>query len=389
MKTLSLFLMACALSTSLVHAKITLAMGTLHGCYISSQNKLFCFGTGGEGQLGNGKNDKSDKPVEVTAVGEVVSVDMHGSVIGDNNTCAATKAGKVYCWGSNTYGILGQDDYDMPSSNKPILIADVDGAKSVVVGYGHACALLNGNKVKCWGANGYGQLGTAEGSKSMKALEIAGLPANISKIYAGHSHNCVIADSKFYCWGANNLGQMGQGTMSDENTIKPVLVNIPKKVLNADLFADVSCVGTENGAYCWGATENLPDVLGQGTEYKKMVPEDEQYKARIFKPVQVRDLAGKVDDIVVRRADACALVAGKVHCWGANTSPNSNSSDEGVTKCLPQTVSVIPGLTGVSLSSDNYDLCAVQANDKINCWSYVMMCNAKTLKKTVTVKNFL
>lgn len=369
-------------------AKTSLSMGTMHGCLINSQNKLYCFGTGGEGQIGDGKKTKSDTPVEITTVGEVISVDMHGSLVGDNNTCAVTKAGKVFCWGSNTYGILGTDPDEVDMAAKPVEIPHIAGAKSVAVGYGHACALLTGNKVKCWGANGYGQLASDVGVKSIIPLEIAGLPANILKIYAGYAHNCVIADGKLYCWGANNLGQMGQGAMADENQIKPVLVSIPSKVLVADMYGDTSCVGTEDGAYCWGATDNLPDVLGQGHEFSKVVPEDEKYRARIFKPVRVRDLKGKVDDIVVRRSEACALIGGKVYCWGSFTSPNSESYTEGVPKCMPATVSAITGLEGVSISSDNYDLCAVNAADKINCWRYEYMCKNKQMNTSIQLKPF-
>lgn len=383
-----LLLSICLLPLT-VSSKTILSMGTTHGCFINSQSRLFCFGSGGEGQIGNGQRSQTDKPVEISSLGEVISVDMHGSVMGDNNTCAVTKLGKVFCWGSNTYGILAKDSYDLGMSEKPVEIPDVSGAKQVVVGYGHACVLIEGNIIKCWGANGYGQLGEHSGSNSLTPIAINGLPAKINKLYAGHSHNCVIAEEKLYCWGANNLGQIGQGIKSDDNTTKPTLVNIPGKVLVADLYTDTSCVGTDNGAYCWGDTDNLPDILGQGLQFRKVTNEDEQITVSLFKPMPVGGLSGKIDDIVIRRADACALSAGKVYCWGANTSPNAHSDDQEVSRCLPETVSLIPGLEGVALSADNYELCVVKADDKISCWGFVPMCTQKKLLTSVKIKNLM
>lgn len=374
MNKIAFFISALMLSIA-VDAQLKLSMGTTHGCYIQSE-KLFCFGSGDSGQLGQGKDDFSDNPIEIKAAGAVTTVDMHGSTIGDNNTCVTTKAGKVLCWGSNTYGILGQDTDEVYKDNKPNEIAGINNAKMIAVGYGHACVLQEKNIVSCWGANGYGQLGDFSESKSITPIQIKNLPNNISQIYAGHSHNCVIADGKLYCWGANNGGQMGNGTKSDDAQTKPVLVDVPGVVTKADLFGDATCAATDKGAYCWGQSDNLADIFGQGSNLRKVVSEEEANNGRSLKPLQVRELAGPVEDIVLKRADACALVKGAMRCWGSRLSPNANSYEEGATPCANSTIYSPAGFAQlISIAGTNTTMCGVQKNNKIKCWTVESACS--------------
>jgi hypothetical protein len=83
-------------------------------------------------------------------------------------------AGAVMCWGSNNYGQLGLGNTanrgDGPNQMGANLAAVDLGpgaqAVAVVAGAGHTCALLTGagyaGKVKCWGTNSYGQLGQGD-----------------------------------------------------------------------------------------------------------------------------------------------------------------------------------------------------------------------------------
>jgi alpha-tubulin suppressor-like RCC1 family protein len=69
------------------------------------------------------------------------------------------------CWGYNGNGQLGYGDtnargYDPGEMGDYLGSVNVGGSvSSVSLGYYHACAILTDLSAKCWGYNGYGQLG--------------------------------------------------------------------------------------------------------------------------------------------------------------------------------------------------------------------------------------
>lgn len=70
------------------------------------------------------------------------------------NACAVLSDGTVACWGSNTYGQLG--DGTNITKSTPVLVSGISTAISVVLGGYHVCALLVGGTIKCWGRNDIG-----------------------------------------------------------------------------------------------------------------------------------------------------------------------------------------------------------------------------------------
>eukprot|EP01083_Nonionella_stella_P227941 808259_1 len=167
-------LLEIGLGTNFIPMQIV--TGRSHTCALSTAHttayKVKCFGRNNYGQLGYGDTNSTGN--EANQMGDTLfEIDLGTNFIpmqmvaGYRHTCALSTANKVKCWGSNVYGQLGYGDtnnrgYEANQMGDTLLEIDF-GTNSIpmqiVAGYTHSCALSTANKVKCFGYNGYGQLG--------------------------------------------------------------------------------------------------------------------------------------------------------------------------------------------------------------------------------------
>lgn len=193
--------------------------GYAHSCAVQADGAVVCWGRNVEGQLGDGTRTTRRSPVPVVGMGAAV---VRLSVSGDGHTCAVTTAGALKCWGENGVGQLGDGTF-----TRRLTPVDVIGLTGGVVAVGggqaHTCARLSGDGIKCWGANGQGQLG--DGSFTGRAIpaDVVGLSSGAVDLSVGKRHSCAArADFVVLCWGSNYRGQLGDGTT--ENRPNPVEV---------------------------------------------------------------------------------------------------------------------------------------------------------------------
>ncbi len=201
-----------------------LSVGRAHACAgISSQ--LVCWGMGTDGQLGNGASADSVVPVTVALPATIDGVGELSA--GGTSTCvvATDKAGtstrRVWCWGANDAGQLGNGT--MTASNVPIAVTLPDGrdASHVGVGARHACAVASDSTVWCWGANESGQLGNGTTTASAVPVRVSGFQATL--IGAGQDQSCASdVAGHLRCWGSNAQGQLGQVALGASATPRQV-----------------------------------------------------------------------------------------------------------------------------------------------------------------------
>ena len=185
---------------------VVVAAGGAHTCAADGAGRLWCWGRGDRGQLGTGGTDDHLSPGEVALPdgNTVTSVSA-----GETHTCAVDQSGRVWCWGANDRGQLGTGAAgpDVPAP------ARVDGlpaaAVTVSAGGAHSCASLKDGRVFCWGANESGQLGDGTTVDRAGPAQVAGVTGTVE---AGQAHTCAFtADGHGACWGADNSGQLGDG----------------------------------------------------------------------------------------------------------------------------------------------------------------------------------
>lgn len=147
-----------------------LAVGDYHSCAVFSGGRCRCWGYGGEGQLGNGAmtNQMGVSAGQVGSLDYIAfgTTDTAKSIgAGSWYTCVLFVNGGVRCFGNNQYGVLGLDSsvtrFVSPMTSLGFVVfSDTLKAVQLAVGYHHSCVVFSTNRVRCWGYNNGGQLGS-------------------------------------------------------------------------------------------------------------------------------------------------------------------------------------------------------------------------------------
>jgi alpha-tubulin suppressor-like RCC1 family protein len=179
--------------------------GTLHTCAVRADQTVQCWGDNASGALGDGSTSDNDQPVDVSGLSDAVQVSA-----GNLFTCAVRTGGGVSCWGENGNSQVG--DATTMDRTTPRLATVVMGTVALEVSAGgtHACARSAGNVV-CWGDTAGGRLGAMPMATATFAT-VPGLSGALS-VAAGLDVSCAaLGTSGVRCWGANGAGQLGDGT---------------------------------------------------------------------------------------------------------------------------------------------------------------------------------
>jgi hypothetical protein len=145
--------------------------------------------------------------------------------------------------------------------------------RQVLAGGYHSCGVTSDSRVYCWGHNGYGQLGDGTTTGRLKPVAVAG-GLSFTAVGPGSYHTCgVTTNDRAYCWGWNGSGQLGDGTVTGRLTPVAVAGNLPIDGVSTslNLYTGHTCgLTTDNRAYCWG--DNEDGQLGDGTNDDKLTP---------------------------------------------------------------------------------------------------------------------
>ncbi len=254
---------------------------------LDSNGALYAWGVGSSGQLGDGLNTTGNLPVAVTMSGALSGktvVDMAG---GSAFVVACTSDGGCYTWGASSSGQLGNGT-TTPNVTTPALISGsgvLSGKRIVAVGAGgvFAAALSSEGKVYTWGSNTNGLLGdggtagTPTNNPTPAPVMGTGLPGGktIAKIHVGNVSTYALAtDGTLYAWGNGTNGALGNGVSAVSTS--PVQVDLSgvlagKTIVNIGGGSSWAYVLTSDGSlYSWGS--NSSNNLGDGSSTLRNSP---------------------------------------------------------------------------------------------------------------------
>jgi len=185
---------------------LTAAAGDKHSCGIAVMPpRVFCWGYGLDGELGNSAMMSRNTPVLTNDTALYMAL-----FAGTYHTCAMNSAGGTQCWGENSHGQLG--DGTKTDQNRPTPLLDGPWSR-LALGDQHSCGIRGDGSLRCWGDNHRGQLGLGTRGEPMISPIPVGTSNTWKQIAAGNLHTCAIeSDDSLWCWGDNRSGQLGTGT---------------------------------------------------------------------------------------------------------------------------------------------------------------------------------
>jgi alpha-tubulin suppressor-like RCC1 family protein len=180
-----------------------------------------CWGANNYGQLGDGTNSNRNEPAQVIVGGQPIS-DVVSISGGYEHTCAVLTNGEAKCWGKNGYGELGDGTTTNRSVPTSVIVNSqpISGIASISGGLRHTCAVTTGGAAKCWGYNALGSLGSGTFTDSLTPVNVDGLGSGVLSIEASKSFaTCAtVTGSNVKCWGHSWAGNVGDGFTTDRSS---------------------------------------------------------------------------------------------------------------------------------------------------------------------------
>lgn len=255
-------------------AKQVAFSGGHHGCTITGEGGVACWGFNEEGQLGVETTKGcyymrrsvpcATTPQNVSGVSDALELAL--SSLG---SCARTARGEVVCWGK-----VARADASEPTAcpsdettthclpPPPKRIAGLSGVVGIVASDYFVCALLDDGRVACWGSNASGVMGAGfNGPLSRTPVVVEGLD-DVVRIAAGPANLCAIkSNGHVICWGSGRSGYLHQPAAAYE------VEGLDDAIELSDAGVRTCALRTNAQIVCWPT--NPPTAPGQ-TERRAM-----------------------------------------------------------------------------------------------------------------------
>jgi len=358
-----------------IYTNMTLSAGSHYTCAILDNGDLKCWGYDYHGQLGDGGSNNDTNAPSSTAIDLGTGRTAVAVAAGEYHTCAILDNGDLKCWGYDGYGQLGDGgsntDTNAPSSTA-IDLGTGRAAVAVAVGGSHTCAILDNGDLKCWGYDGYGQLGdggsnTNTNAPSSTAIDL-GTGRTAVAVSVGYYHTCAILDNgDLKCWGRDTSGQLGDGGgNTDTNAPSSTAIDLGtgRTAVAVSAGWQHTCAILDNGDLnCWG-TDGKGQLGDGGSNTDTNAPSSTAI-----------DLGTGRTAVAVSAGNqhTCAILDnGDVKCWGDDSFGQLGDGGTNTDTNAPSSTAIDlgTGRTAVAMSDGYFHTCAILDNGDLKCWGY-------------------
>ncbi|AKL72967.1 Regulator of chromosome condensation (RCC1) repeat [Actinobacteria bacterium IMCC26256] len=243
---------------------VGITAGNAQTCALDRQGYVYCWGSG----VALNYSTNQTAAIRLLAVGSTTAP-FKAKAVSAGGTATCLIAGALEDT-SGTVMCLGSGGASLPGTLQ---------AKAISVGGEHGCAVLPDGSVRCWGSNTYGQLGNGTKVASVGAAVVASGITNAVDVAAGMNHTCaLLSDQTIKCWGNYSSGQTGQtpgenqyGQLIGSQTTPTPLAGITAVTAISSSSSSlhtcaIGSVANVVGMKCWGGNANY-QIYWSATPY--------------------------------------------------------------------------------------------------------------------------
>lgn len=265
---------------------VMIACGGFHTMVVTADGRLWTFGRGKDGRLGQGDEEERLTPTLVLAL-EVCEAKIVMVAAGVAHSIAATSDGDVYTWGWGDDGQLGHGDGDTKIFPTKLDSVYFQGSSAVVVAAGelHSAILTAAGELFVCGNGGHGALGLGDTDNRYKPeyLSNDAFSGSLLRMAAcGAQHTMAVTEKgELWTWGIGEFKQLGHGDDIQRRIptrVDPLYFG-GAKISTVAAGTHVSTALTEQGVlFTWGVARvslhatNKPTGLGHADLEDKNVP---------------------------------------------------------------------------------------------------------------------
>ncbi len=319
------------------------------GSFVPLASKLYSWGKNNFGQLGQNDLVYRSSPVQVGSLGTWSNISV------DGQSCLATKTdGTLWSWGRNNVGQLGQNNQISRSS--PVQVGALTTWSNISIGNLSCLATKTDGTLWSWGYNYYGQLGQNIAYSINKSSPVqVGALTTWSNISAGVA-SCLATktDGTLWSWGRNQVGQLGQSDVIDRSSPVQVGALTTWSKVSTNHY---SCLATKTDGTLWSWGYNVYGQLGQNIAYT----------INRSSPVQIGALTTWLNISAGQYSCLATKTDGTLWSWGRNDRGQLGQSNV-INRSSPVQVGALT--TWLNISAGRYSCLATKTDGTLWSWGY-------------------
>jgi alpha-tubulin suppressor-like RCC1 family protein len=254
------------------------AAGDGFSLLIKTDGTLWTFGKNSSGQLGHGNTTVNSSPIQVGALATWTAI----RAIGGGAVIGLTSDGKLWGWGSGGNGRTGHGNTTNYSA--PVQIGIATDWTAIGTTNGGGGAVNSSGKLYTWGAASAGRLGNGTSTPDISTPTQVGALTDWGTLSSNSTTmHSVKSDGTLWGWGGGGAGDLGDGTTVSKSS--PVQIGVDTtwksmddslghnspRIKTAPTKFQVSGVDVTDGTlFNWGFGES--GQIGDGTAVGKSSP---------------------------------------------------------------------------------------------------------------------